>query len=76
MKAPGNSVKIHYRARKPKAHKCAICGQPLKGTPNYAPSQLKKISKTKKRPSRIYGGQICHSCLRKMLIKEALNLDN
>lgn len=76
VKVPGNSVKIHYVARRPKAHICSVCGKPLKGTPNHINSQIKKLSKTQKRPSRIYGGQICHECLRKMLIKEALSLDN
>ncbi len=76
VKVPGNKVKIHYRARRPKAHKCAICGQPLKGTPNYIPSELRKLPKTAKRPSRIYGGQICHKCLKKILIEKALEMDN
>ncbi len=76
VKVPGNNVKMHYAARRPKVHKCSVCGKPLKGTPNYVPSKLKKLSKTQKRPSRKFGGQICHNCLRKMLIKEALSLDN
>ena len=63
VRTPGGDVRIHYEKRRPGPAKCAICGSPLNGVPALRPSQLAKLSKTEKRPERMYGGVVCPRCL-------------
>ena len=61
---PGGAFIIHYLKRKPSPARCAVCGKILHGVPRERPSILRKISKSKKAPSRPYGGNLCSSCAR------------
>jgi large subunit ribosomal protein L34e len=71
VKTPGGSVKVHYRKRKPKTAHCGSCGAVLKGIPRERPYKMRKMAKTKKRPERPYGGNLCSRCLRKLIIAKA-----
>ncbi len=66
-KTPGGRVTIQYKQRKPSKSKCAACGRPLHGVPKLLPSQIKKISKSEKKPERPYGGYLCSSCMRELI---------
>jgi len=69
-KAPGGRTFIHYKKRKPgKAH-CAECGGLLSGVVRERPYKIRKMGKTKKRPERPFGGQLCSRCMRKKIIEE------
>lgn len=57
-------VVIQYRKRKPKQAHCAKCRKPLKGVARGRPYQIKKISKTQRRPQRPFGGMLCSKCMR------------
>ena len=70
-RTPGGKTVIHYVRRKPKQARCAICGRPLAGVPRENPSKLRNMSKSSKRPERPYGGVLCNSCMRRVLIEEA-----
>jgi len=61
---PGGAFIIHYLKRRPSPSKCAACGKKLHGVPRKRPSLLKRISKSKKTPSRPYGGNLCSRCAR------------
>ena len=63
-KLPGNRVTVHYKLRKPKAHKCGACGRVLPGTVRERPAELRSVPKTRKRPERPYGGVLCSRCTR------------
>ena len=67
VKTPGGVTKLHYRQRKPSKAKCAGCGKILQGTPHKKTSKQKNLPKTKKRPSRPYGGVLCSACMRKQM---------
>lgn len=69
-KTPGGKTVVHYRKRKPKIAHCGECGAELKGVIRAIPSKMKKTAKTKKRPERPYPN-LCSSCMRKKIIKEA-----
>lgn len=73
VKTPKGRIAIHYKKRKPGLASCAICKQPLKGVPCSLPYQVKKLSKTERRPERPYGGYLCSSCMRKEILKKAPN---
>ncbi len=69
VKTPGGKNKIHYKPRKPKIAKCASCKKPLHGIPRLIASKFKNLAKTKKRPQRPFGGNLCSKCSRKEIIK-------
>jgi large subunit ribosomal protein L34e len=66
-----SKTKVQYRKRKMDTKKCASCGKQLSGVPKLTRSKFKNLPKTKKRPSRPYGGVLCSKCMRKK-IKESL----
>lgn len=65
-KVPGGRTVTHYRRRKPSDAKCANCGKDLKGVPRLRSFILRKLPKTKKRPERPYGGNLCSKCMREV----------
>ncbi len=67
---PGAKRVVHRIARKPSVHKCAECGNELKGIPRLRSSEAHNTAKTKKRPERPYGGYLCSACARKRIIQE------
>lgn len=71
VKLPGNRVKLHYKRRKPSKPKCGRCGSVLIGVLRELPYKMMTLPKTKKRPSRPYGGVLCSKCTRE-LIKEKI----
>ena len=70
-RTPGNKVVVHYKKRKPNKARCAICGAVLKGVPRELPYKMRNLPKSKKRPSRPYGGYLCSKCARQKIIEEA-----
>lgn len=70
-KTPTNRIKKVQRREKPKAAKCARCGKPLHGVPKAHPSEIRKMSKSKRRPSRPYGGHLCSHCMRELFREKA-----
>ena len=74
VRTPGNRLVTHYSRGKPSAAKCAKCGKPLHGVPRLRPSGVRKLPKSKRRPERPYGGNLCPTCMRKVFIDKARNL--
>ncbi len=66
VRTPGGRVVIRYEKRRPSHARCAVCGKPLHGVPRLRPSEIRKLSKTERRPERPYGGYLCSECMRKM----------
>jgi|GEM_PF-5262135 len=53
------------KGKKPSSYaKCAICKKPLQGVSR---KNLRKLSISEKRPSRMFGGNLCSSCTREKL---------
>ena len=71
IKVPGNRVVTHYVKRKPNKAKCGNCGALLKGVPRERPLKMSHLPKTKKRPERPYGGNLCSQCMRELIIERA-----
>ncbi len=67
-RTPGGKTVIHYEPRKPKKAHCASCGAVLKGVLRERPYKMQNIPKTKKRPSRPYGGMLCSRCMREKIL--------
>ena len=75
VKTPGGKTIIHYRRRKPGKPQCAECGDVLKGVARGITAEIKKLSKTEKRPERPYGGNLCSKCSRKLIIEKARGIE-
>lgn len=69
FKRATKGVKVHLPKRKPGKAKCAGCGKVLAGVPRERPHRMQGTAKTKKRPQRLYGGQLCSRCSRKKIIE-------
>ena len=65
---------IHYKYRKPKAAHCSKCKAILKGVARERPYKMKKMAKTKKRPTRPYAGVLCSKCMRAKFSEKAKSL--
>lgn len=68
---PGGKSVVHYRRKKVKKACCCNCGSPLPGVASYRRGKMDKLSKTKKRPERPFGGNLCSKCTREK-IKERI----
>ena len=73
-RTPTGKVVIQLRREKPKVPKCAICKKSLHGIPRLIPSELRKLPKSKKRPSRVYGGYLCSACVKELLREKVRKL--
>lgn len=68
---PGGRAGIHFKRKIPAKTSCSVCGNPLAGIPRLLPSEVRKFNRSKRRVSRIYGGQLCPNCL-KTALKQAV----
>jgi len=64
-------MQTHYKQEKTSVSSCSKCGQPLSGMSRSTPSELGKLTASKRRLERMYGGQLCHNCV-KELLKQAV----
>lgn len=71
-KIPGGASVIHYLKRKPSRPRCSSCKRILHGVASKRPAGMKRLSKSKKVTSRIFGGNMCPSCA-KQRIKERVH---
>ncbi|MBI4406458.1 50S ribosomal protein L34e [Candidatus Micrarchaeota archaeon] len=72
-RVPSGRVVIHYQQGRGKKHVCAICSSRLPGVKPRS-AKVKKLSKTEKRPERIFGGVLCSNCVQRLL-KEKTRLE-
>ena len=70
-KVPGSRTAIHYERKGPKAARCAKCNSILKGIPRGRAFMMHALPKTKKRPERPYGGNLCSRCMRDLIVEKA-----
>ncbi len=71
-RTPGGKTVTHKKKKKTGKHKCAICHDLLHGTPRGSPVEIGKLSKTERRPSRPFGGQLCSKCSRIVIRLKAM----
>ena len=71
VKTPCGKTKIQYRKRKPRRARCADCKVELSGIARERPRKMQNMTKSKKRPTRPYGGNLCSKCMRKKMIEKA-----
>ena len=68
---PGGVNVLRYKKKKTSKHVCAKCGALLHGVPRGRSYEINKLSKSKKRPNRPFGGNLCPKCAREHFKNEA-----
>lgn len=63
--------KVIYKQNKPGKAECANCGGRLHAVPRRKGAELRKLSKTQKRPQRPFGGVLCGNCTARLVKMEA-----
>jgi len=71
IRTPAGKIAIHFKKRKTQPAKCASCGKILHGVPRVTSTKIKKLSKSEKRPTRIFGGYFCPACTEALLRERA-----
>ena len=67
VRTPAGRNVVHYRRRKKAKPQCRQCGANLLGVARGTPAQIKKLSRSQRRPERPYGGVLCSSCTRDLI---------
>ncbi len=68
---PGGAFITHYLKREPSKARCSSCRRILHGVASARPAGLKKLAKTKKVTSRVFGGNLCSVCTKDRLKERA-----
>lgn len=63
---PSGKIVVQYKHKKHSKHVCAICKEILHGRPRGRPAEIKKLAKSKRAPTRPFGGMLCPRCSRKI----------
>ena len=71
--SPSGRLSVKRKAHRQAKARCALCDKLLGGVPNPSHSKLAKLSKTQKRPQRIFGGTLCYTCL-SQVVKDKVRL--
>lgn len=68
VRTPKGNTVVQYRKRKPSKAICGKCKTQLSGVPRERPYKMENMAKTKKRPTRPFGGVLCTKCARNLII--------
>ena len=66
-RTPGNRTVTHTKPKRTGYHECAVCHGLLHGTPRGTVVKIRKMSKSERRPTRPFGGQLCTKCSRNVM---------
>lgn len=75
-RSPGGETRVHYFKKQPKKAHCAECGAILAGVPAKRPYQIRKLTKSQRRPERIFGGNLCAQCVDKKIKLKVLEYNS
>ena len=70
-KTPSGESKVYFERDRHGKASCALCGNTLAGVPRQ--DEVKKLSKTERRPSTIFAGTLCNKC-RSTVLEEAIKV--
>ncbi len=70
-KLPGGRNKLVFKRALTKRKLCPVYGTPLAGVARGTKAQIKKLSKSQKRPERPYGGVLSSKAMRNIFISKA-----
>ncbi len=72
-KTPSGRISVTFQRSKGDKHICAICSTTLQAVARRS-KQLKRLTKTQKRPERKFAGVLCANCVQS-IIKQKTRLE-
>lgn len=66
-RTPKGKTVLRFKEKKPSKKQCARCKANLAGTPSNIASEIRKLSKTEKAPTRPYRGVLCPACVEALI---------
>ena len=72
QKRASKETRLKFKSEKVSAAHCAVCSGLLAGVPKLEKAELKKLSKSKRRPEVPFGGHLCTSCRRTVFEEAAM----
>ncbi len=73
VRVPSGETKVVRIKDITKKSSCGMCGKTLQGTPEGRNSEIKKLTKTQKRPTGLFGGVLCSKC-RDLVFEETIKV--
>ncbi len=73
IRTPSGKVSLRFERKSSSISKCGLTGKALQGTPKGKDSKVKKLSKTEKRPSVVFGGVLSNKA-RDQVFEEAIKV--
>lgn len=70
-KLPGGRLAKVFKPRKHKRKACPVYGTILPGVARGRPSEIRKLSKSERRPERPFGGVLGSQAMRDVFVKKA-----
>mgnify|MGYP006287778259 CR=1 FL=1 len=70
---PGNKSVTRYRKKKAGVARCQLTGQKLNGVPRKTKAQLRNMPKSKKKPTRPFGGALSPVAMKRVMIERVRN---
>jgi len=67
---PGGLYVIHYKKEEPSSAICAECKKHLHGVASGSFTDVKNAPRSKKKPTRLYGGNLCAACTKNKISQE------
>ncbi len=65
-RTPKGRTSVRYVKERPSKAVCARCAAGLGGVPRAVPNELRKMTRSKRRVSRKFGGVLCAKCVREV----------
>ncbi|KAL4460925.1 hypothetical protein ABPG74_016397 [Tetrahymena malaccensis] len=74
VKTPGGRLLAQYVKKVVNATKCSEpgCNVALNGIAQVRPAEYATIARSAKTVSRVYGGELCHNCVRSRIVRAFL----
>ena len=70
-KTPGGRNVVHFKRRRPAKPTCPITLQPLQGVARGTPAQIRKLTRSQRKPNRKFGGYLSSTAARRWIIEMA-----
>lgn len=72
VRTPGGALKSQRVYKTCSSVKCGDCKTALAGIPHLKSSEYKRTAKRVRTVSRVYGGTLCHACVRQRIVRAFL----
>ncbi|KAI4495921.1 hypothetical protein M0802_008327 [Mischocyttarus mexicanus] len=72
VRTPGGKLVYQYLKKPKKTPRCGHCKDKLRGIQPARPMERSRMCKRKKTVKRVYGGVLCHKCVKERIVRAFL----